>query len=347
MRIAIAGYYGFENLGDELILSTILSQLKQKNPSYRMTVLSASPESTARIHLVKAVPRWNLFAVVATLWRSDVLLLGGGGLIQNKTSNRSLLYYLVLIALARLLQCHVVLYAMGVEHVTGPFWKRWISFLLSSRKVKITVRDNASKMRLEEMGLPVESIHVTADPVFGCPVEAVPRERYMNRPLQVLLIPRPPISSKGLLIFDLIRKLLVEEKGAIVKGALFQPGVENSLFHSPINVGLKGLEFVTGLTVQNSISKVATFDWIISARFHGLVLAALNSRPFIGVGDADKIKEICLSSDMPFLPWTADESEVRWALQILSARTIHTSRLFDVDSWKSAAANTVNHLPVV
>src|SRR5438105_835314 len=123
MNILIAGYYGFGNVGDELILSSILMEIGKRYPSSRITVLSADPERTHRFHGVSSVRRWSPLAVVRAIWKADVLVVGGGGLLQDQTSSRSLAYYLGLVALARLLVCPVVFYALGVESVGWSFWR--------------------------------------------------------------------------------------------------------------------------------------------------------------------------------------------------------------------------------
>jgi len=92
--IVIAGYYGFGNLGDEAIRVA----LRQKFDKRGINTIWL----TARPHARDEIDRKSMLRVYAALRASRALVLGGGGLLQNRTSNRSLLYYLGLIALARL-----------------------------------------------------------------------------------------------------------------------------------------------------------------------------------------------------------------------------------------------------
>jgi polysaccharide pyruvyl transferase WcaK-like protein len=115
VRVVVAGYYGFGNLGDELILSALAKELRTVYPDPKIVVLSHDPAHTQAFHSLPAVSRWNPFAVFWQFLRADLFVLGGGGLIQDKTSHRSLLYYLSLVALARLLLRRVFLYRIGVE----------------------------------------------------------------------------------------------------------------------------------------------------------------------------------------------------------------------------------------
>ena len=93
-RVALAGYYGFGNLGDELLLRASLEALERCGVGRdRVVVLSSVPAETSCILGADSVDRWNLSAVRGVLRSSDTLLLGGGGLFQDSTSLLSCLWY--------------------------------------------------------------------------------------------------------------------------------------------------------------------------------------------------------------------------------------------------------------
>ena len=93
MRVLLSGYYGFGNLGDEALLEVIVSQLRARFPGVSIDVLSASPEETARTLGIEATARWNARTVREAIAKADVLVSGGGGLLQSATSARSVVYY--------------------------------------------------------------------------------------------------------------------------------------------------------------------------------------------------------------------------------------------------------------
>jgi polysaccharide pyruvyl transferase CsaB len=102
-RVALAGYYGFGNLGDELLAeAAIASLLRCGVPRERLILLSADPADTRRRFGTDAVDRWKLAQVREALGQSETLLFGGGGLFQDATSLRSCFYYWGLARLARL-----------------------------------------------------------------------------------------------------------------------------------------------------------------------------------------------------------------------------------------------------
>ena len=111
-KICISGYYGFSNFGDEAILDVLVEYLKSKNVD--ITIFSKNPVLTATKHRVKCVKTFDFLSVMKNIKNSDVLFSGGGSLLQDKTSLKSLLYYLFVICYALKHQKRVVIFAQGI-----------------------------------------------------------------------------------------------------------------------------------------------------------------------------------------------------------------------------------------
>ncbi len=104
----ICGYYGFHNMGDEAVLGDLLLRLRREG-FRRITVLSARPGETSERHHVAAEPRFSLSAIRRVGAERGIFLLGGGNLLQNETSRRSLLYYTQVIRFAKRCGCRIFL----------------------------------------------------------------------------------------------------------------------------------------------------------------------------------------------------------------------------------------------
>ena len=113
-KIVISGYYGFANAGDEAMLTAIIKALRSTEKSVDLTVLSGNPEATAAKHRVSSIYRFNPLEIFKSLYDCELLLSGGGSLLQDVTSKRSLLYYLSIIALGIILKKKVMLFAQGI-----------------------------------------------------------------------------------------------------------------------------------------------------------------------------------------------------------------------------------------
>ncbi|GHV41771.1 polysaccharide pyruvyl transferase CsaB [Synergistales bacterium] len=120
-QVAIAGYYGFGNLGDELLArASVEALLRHGVERKRIVILSNDPEDSMRNFGIEAVNRWSLIQVSRAIKHSDTLLFGGGGLFQDTTSVRSCFYYWGLVKLA--LRWKVKIWALGQS--VGPLTTR-------------------------------------------------------------------------------------------------------------------------------------------------------------------------------------------------------------------------------
>jgi len=167
-RVVMSGYYGFSNAGDDAILDSISHSITQMSDEVEITVLSNDPALTKRQYGLNAVPRFHVGQVFSALRKSDVLLSGGGSLLQDTTSTRSILYYLAVMHTAHMLGKPVMLYANGIGPVRKEGNRRRTKNAVEKAAV-VTLRDNGSAKELRQMGVKRQDLHVTADPVFRLP----------------------------------------------------------------------------------------------------------------------------------------------------------------------------------
>ncbi|MEK7214035.1 MAG: polysaccharide pyruvyl transferase family protein [Chloroflexota bacterium] len=162
MRVLIWGSDSWANQGDDAILAGTIASLRSAGPQVEITVASACPQWTERRHGVRAARRVGA-TVVAALWRADIVLWGGGQMLQNESSKPFLWFHLTFISLALALRKPVVCYAQGAGEISGRFSRWWTAKVLNGL-TPITVRDEPSAGRLAE--LCTRPFQVTADPSF-------------------------------------------------------------------------------------------------------------------------------------------------------------------------------------
>lgn len=163
--VVISGYYGFRNNGDDTLLMAIVSELRAKKPDIDIVVLSKNPLETQRIYNVRSVSRENIFAILREIKNTKLLISGGGTLIQDGTSTKSLLYYLWIIKIAHLLGKKVMLYANGIGPL-GSKYNRTLTRRILNKTDIITLRDKMSHDELLDIGVTEPQIYLTADPAF-------------------------------------------------------------------------------------------------------------------------------------------------------------------------------------
>ncbi|MBQ4347818.1 MAG: polysaccharide pyruvyl transferase CsaB, partial [Firmicutes bacterium] len=164
-NVVMSGYYGFNNSGDEAILLAMYKSISALSDNMNIIVLSSNPDETRKRYGIPVVSRFSLPAVVNSISKCDILLSGGGSLLQDTTSTRSILYYLSIIAFAKFMRKKVMLYANGIGPVSRNANREMVRKVVN-RADLITLREENSLEELIAMGVDKSKAYVTADPVF-------------------------------------------------------------------------------------------------------------------------------------------------------------------------------------
>ena len=162
-EVLISGYYGFRNVGDDALLQIIIESIKDIRPDTRITVLSSNPKETRKRYLVNSVNRYNPIAVINEMRHTKLFISGGGSLLQDETSTKSLVYYVSLISLAKRLNKKVMIWANGF----GPISEANTDLVLDALRGvdAITLREPNSAKLLFKLAPEIKA-DVTADPAF-------------------------------------------------------------------------------------------------------------------------------------------------------------------------------------
>jgi polysaccharide pyruvyl transferase CsaB len=166
-KILMSGYFGLENLGDEAIFEAMVHNFREHCAEVELTALVASPTRAQKLG-VKTVPRKKLRPIMAALRQTDLLVSGGGGLIQDSTGVGSVVYYLGLIRLAALMGKPTFLYAQGFGPVRSA-WGRRLCRWLSHSVSLATFRDQDSLDDFRKLAGNSVPAFVTADPALLLP----------------------------------------------------------------------------------------------------------------------------------------------------------------------------------
>lgn len=163
-RLVLSGYFGFGNLGDEAILEATVASLRKHCPEVEITALMANPE-LAHSLAIQSVPRKSPWPVLRSLAGCDLLLSGGGGLLQDSTGPGSVFYYLGVCALAKLLGKRVMFFCQGFGPVKSRSCQAAVRWL-GNRLDLITLRDDQSADEMRQLGVKRPPLRVTADPAL-------------------------------------------------------------------------------------------------------------------------------------------------------------------------------------
>ena len=114
-NIVISGYYGFGNAGDEAMLCAIIDAIRKEEADAHITVISGNPKETSKKHNINAVGTFSAFGILKAIANSDLVISGGGSLLQDATSIRNTYYYLSMLYW----QCNQRIYLLGLIFLKG------------------------------------------------------------------------------------------------------------------------------------------------------------------------------------------------------------------------------------
>lgn len=311
MKIALSGYYGFDNAGDEALLLAITSSIKAMAPQADFVVFSGNPARTASSHGLEAVYHKNPFALFRQLHECDLLISGGGSIFQDITSAQSLWYYIGVVALARLLGKPVMFYAQGVGPINLPISKLLMR-LVANRVNIISVRDRDSAELLKSLGVNRPPILVTADPVFALqPEEDHKRAVVGDLPGSpcIGVAVRPWAALEG---YQTILAKVLDEMAERGYKILFLPmSWPEDVPESRRVMGLMERPAALLDRKLNSgehLALISQLDMMISMRLHGLIFAATQGIRFAGISYDPKVESFL--GQFSFSPLPLEPSEM-------------------------------------
>lgn len=306
MRFLLSGYYGFGNLGDEALLTVIVSQLKQRYPYAQIDVLSAQPDNTAHELRVEATPRWDTKAVRRAIDRADVLLSGGGGLLQNATSLRSLVYYAGIIRAAGRANRKAMIFAQSI----GPldFWGRAVVKECCKGVNAATVRDKRSVRMLSPLLPAGAHVEQTADPVFlyDAPEEDVDLSGEglgPNTDPLVIVSVRKATGMKDRL--DVVARAVDRLAKAHEARVAFLPigGTPDAEVSTLVIRKCKTAPvLLPECTLERAANIIRRAKAVVGMRLHALILAARYGVPFLAIPYDPKVVSLCEDLAYPMPP---------------------------------------------
>lgn len=176
--VAICGAYGRGNSGDNAILDAIVAQLRHIDPDLPITAISRKPSETRKCAGIDAIYTFRILKLGRLMRRSKLYISGGGTLMQDATSTRSLLYYLFSLRQAKRNGCKSMLYGCGVGPIDRPRNRKRAAKTLNNCADIISVRDRYSLDFLRELNVTRPELHLNADPALL--IDAPKEDRSQN-----------------------------------------------------------------------------------------------------------------------------------------------------------------------
>ncbi len=297
--LLLCGYYGENNLGDDALLLVLLQQI----PASFSLLITANDQQALRAlaPMADCVARRSLGSVLAAVGRADALILGGGSLLQDSTSLRSLIYYLLLIVTARIQSRPILLWGQGLGPLNRPT-SRWLVRKVLPLCTAASWRDRSSLERSRRWA-PRLPAQMAPDPVWQMP----PQSWSGGVSIVVCWRPTSLLDDSGWSVLLSALDDLAEQLQAPVRWLAFHQHQDAVLFDAlkergliPASLAARSSTIVPR-SVETVFATVRKARLVVPMRLHALILARLTGCPMAALSYDPKVEAAAEMADVPWL----------------------------------------------
>jgi polysaccharide pyruvyl transferase CsaB len=294
-RFVLSGYFGFKNFGDEAILSVLVHKLKEHN--HRITVISSDTKYTLKkFKHIRSLYTFNLSDIAAAIMKSDCLISGGGSLLQDTTSFKSLVYYLLIIFLGLFFRKQVIIFAQGIGPIKNQFGQ-FLTKTLLRHCTYVSVRDVKSYELLKSWGI---SADLLCDPIFSTEISEVEKT---------------PTVAVQLRDFKTMNEDFIDRLAAKVAKKFPDKKIEIYSFQDEIDLEVckrfeKALNLLnpdikttvfSNLTDEKIVENISKSQYLIAMRFHAIIVGLISNVKTLAINYDIKVEKIASEFDLPII----------------------------------------------
>jgi polysaccharide pyruvyl transferase WcaK-like protein len=316
MKYLVYGYYGYNNLGDELLLNTIVNNISNKDKNAKFKILNKSSDTLMKYANVeytdirdilhdsnnKILKFINFFkAFKKYIDECDTFIIGGGTLFMDSGKYSILMMYLsVFIKYAKIKNKKVVLLGVGIDILANPFSNIWMNKILKNSD-KVNLRDKLSYQIANKINNN-QNLFLTQDLVFS-------NNNYFN----IKNTTKEKVIGISLINYsDKVKNInFIKEINKIIKYYLdnnfkikllsFQTNIDKSdnLFYQSIE-NVNRCEIAI-LNIDNIYEIYQNLHYVLSMRFHGILLGLMFNKKVLGIVHEIKNYQLCFDSKIDYL----------------------------------------------
>ena len=299
MKIGIWGYYGFDNLGDDLILDTILSWIQDIDKTAEVCVFIKKEEKEQILeknNIQKQEARTITTALKFAVKEADLFIIGGGGIFPSWTSSR-LMFYSMIALIMKIRKKKCICLGGGVEEKnllkrSNRFWLEVLTRMVDRftvRELKLRENDKIKSIKSEKY------IQPTADIVFSRSAEKIQQE---NKRFNVFL-------ADIFNIFPDLNKEIFEKEMVEIIGQIINMGYEVYLIPFTNTKDQKFNDMICervnsshchsikySKDIDKMTEEIAKGHFSLCMRFHAIVVSAIYDIPMCSISYGDKSSKL-------------------------------------------------------
>lgn len=317
-KIILSGYYGFNNAGDEAVLAALVQIIRENIADTDIVALSADPKMTAERLGIRAVNRWDKAAVRREMSGAALFCSGGGSLLQDVTSVRSVYFYASQIRMAQKMNVPTMVLAQGL----GPLNTRLGRYLAASalkRCALLSWRDEKSARLAQELGLGAVPNYTVCDPVLLWQPKIAPIDE--SGALVLALRPWRDLDIDAAV--EMVRNLCAAGEKVVLLplycGTGDQSG-EDERLAAEINRRLNdAVEVAAVRTPEEVYAVISRAKMVVGMRLHALIMAAAANVPALAISYDPKVSAFAESMGIEEIDGGVQFQAARATEQVLAA----------------------------
>ena len=317
MRLLLVGYYGGINYGDEALAQVIAEKAKEIYPDVEIISLTLDEQYTRRIHNLYGIPydglntlkNWQSFKrLLKAIEGSDIVIIGGGGVLHDMKNRLSMTFYLFPIILSKLLGKPTAFFSVAVDPPIHSSLNKMLLRLTCNVVDHISVRDVMSKTYLERIGVK-KKINLIGDPVLMLKPEQKELETvFKQENINLSKLIGVNIRQWGKLDEKVVDKL------PQVLDTLIEEGYQIIFLCSPNDIEISK-EIVSKIKNNNDcrlilatkykpsliLGLISKFDLILTMRLHFAISAVVVGTPCVTLPYLYKVEDFTETFSLPHI----------------------------------------------
>lgn len=290
--VMICGYYGKNNFGDDITLRTLVKNTKAAIGPFRPIVLTHHAKPYREDNFI-CIHRFNLPKIIHYMKKTKCLVLGGGSLLQDATSNRSFLYYTTILRLAIRSKCRTMLYGNGIGPVGKARHQKTLQKLLNRVDI-IALRDDKSLELVTALGIDPAKVMQTADETFTMdPTQFTLPDNSVLQQLQSMPQKKLLINlrqNKNAAQYAVAIEKVCEQNDLVpVLMPIYYKQDIDSLRKLKKSLRIPSLLIDQPLSGQETIAVLQQCDTVLAERLHLIIFSALLQKPFVALSYDPKV----------------------------------------------------------
>ncbi|RII35014.1 hypothetical protein D2A34_07345 [Clostridium chromiireducens] len=299
-RFLIYGWFGYENLGDELILKSIIEIIRKNDPNNIINVMGGKPTNIEKYHeglntvsttidlrfkSILRIFKYNPFKVIKNLFSNDYIIIGSGGALSDWNPDSTITLFFMINFFKKFLKKTVIMLGAGAGPIIAEESKLKFKKVLEQVDC-ICLRDKQSYELLEEIGL--NNIHLTNDVVYDLKDSFFRESEIENRKDKIAIVIAPLLLNSYDKRMEYKKEMIKYIKG--LKKYNFDIKLIPFQYEYDINF-LKEIQKESGIVIYEDgnnnmwriLDEMKKYDLVVGMRFHSVVTSILLNVPVLPI----------------------------------------------------------------